>query len=615
MWRPNVFLFFVSFICVLGDDNSGTFYKDHHFSESTFLVVLNPGEKYLFISLNALGLANRLRIMASMYAMARRTDRTLFVVWNSSPDCTIAFDELFEAVPQSNFVKLAFNTGVIVLSSDIQDENSYSAFIRSNILNSTTTLNFTRKDVYVQGFLMPTSVFSDPLIDFVAVWTLGIHSPANMSCVDYMYTKSLFYRSLRATPNIRQIVDELRLSIFPGNVVVGLHIRINDDRHDWNVVPPLSSRDSSHSLSFDTASPLHSFDYAVNSILTTHPSYRIFLASNSNDIKRYFVSKHGKDKILTIDSLHASSSSRSVRQGMEFALADFLLLGETVVVLHTRGSSFAREAASMHMRPVIDVSVDPKNGSPIFFYTNDLTLPHCGSHEFTAVSLLTSPHQHQRLPADSGTVEAVLDCYQEDIHRRMCTTSVPYRPCQRKGQSWSIGRLYCYDYDVDVQTKDDDDIMHLLLDTNGYGAFIGEARALKFFRQNRYQGMKGRMKTQWWFQMFNRVAQGRLTLARPICFHDTPAFRTIVHRTLILGLVRFRNNHIRDLQYLRGVDSNRSEISRQNRRKASIHDCASVVSEIDPGVYICEQFQSFRLLLKIPEQQVFARDLFCLAIA
>ena len=40
---------------------------------------------------------------------------------------------------------------------------------------------------------------------------------------------------------------------------------------------------------------------------------------------------------------------------LQLAAAEFMLLGSTICILHSRGSSFAREAAAAMMIPVIDV--------------------------------------------------------------------------------------------------------------------------------------------------------------------------------------------------------------------------------------------------------------------
>ena len=64
--------------------------------------ILVRGNKYFFLSLNALGLANRLRIMASWFSIAKSESRELIVLWNSAQDdCRVQFNNLFERVPDS----------------------------------------------------------------------------------------------------------------------------------------------------------------------------------------------------------------------------------------------------------------------------------------------------------------------------------------------------------------------------------------------------------------------------------------------------------------------------------------------------------------------------------
>ena len=64
---------------------------------------------------------------------------------------------------------------------------------------------------------------------------------------------------------------------------------------------------------------------------------RFFIASNMPDVKRH-MQRTFKDSIAIF-----GDDSRSSRDGVQFALLEFILLSHTSLLIHTFGSSFAVE--------------------------------------------------------------------------------------------------------------------------------------------------------------------------------------------------------------------------------------------------------------------------------
>ena len=58
---------------------------------------------------------------------------------------------------------------------------------------------------------------------------------------------------------------------------------------------------------------------------------------------------------------------------MKLAVVEWLLLSRSALIINTYGSSFAAEAAQVHMRPIVGI------WGGHYVYYNDITLPYCGN--------------------------------------------------------------------------------------------------------------------------------------------------------------------------------------------------------------------------------------------
>jgi hypothetical protein len=125
-------------------------------------------------------------------------------------------------------------------------------------------------------------------------------------------------------------------------------------------------------------------------------------------------------------------TSRSSLGSVRLALIDFFLLGSSMIVLHTHGSSFGREAANLNMRPVIDLLYDSNANDVNIFYSHDFSLVECGLGEF------------QRLRDDLFPEKY---CYVEEGNREMCSRIVHMKKCNIypyfMGNIWGLQDLYC----------------------------------------------------------------------------------------------------------------------------------------------------------------------------
>jgi hypothetical protein len=236
-------------------------------------------------------------------------------------------------------------------------------------------------------------------VNIMLIWTLGLHAAVAATCHDYLFSRSAFYQRLHCSNAVSDVIADLKASTrwARSKRIVGVHIRAFHLSFDWAVVTPFlpstppSSTSSAcnlienptvidgevvtstgvsettispqmtNALRFDEASPVHAFIATMREILHRHPSTRFFVASNSVAAKDEMVRQFGADVIITTPAITASAATavgdRSSIEGMILAAADFFLLSSTSFIIHSTGSSFAKEAALVRSIPLIDVSI------------------------------------------------------------------------------------------------------------------------------------------------------------------------------------------------------------------------------------------------------------------
>lgn len=541
--------------------------------------IFSPDLKYIVLPVDVLGLANRLRIIASFYAIAKYSHRSLVVVWAPSEECNVEFDELFDITSSLE----AFELDVVIVSPGGPGPLDNGSLLNSlkllhKDLNRHMVLKFPGDYFVDTSFLISSPSDGDEIsyretIDIVTMRTASTHAPLGISCADYSRLKMEFYASLTPATEVRDMQNEalgLLYSVWGiddrthKSPIVGVHVRMYDDEYDWAVVPPeyrempsfvsetipVGVSDEQMNLqeapvlqqavTFDESTPVLSIIAAMEDILEKHLYARFFLASNRNDVKEAIIShfdnsrfdkhrhnmenKSDDKRIALVASLMLPSgvSGRSSVDGMQMALLEFTLLGGlSDLLLHSKGSSFASEAAFMptlrrysvihsssttesafslsrfvwkrgalgeqYPVPVVDVfavSADSlgaevqgklsANGGMLLedgrirlnVYTTDVKLKECGMHDF----LNSNYYNH------TGN----LVCYYEktglDVGgRRVCTHRLLVSRCYDMSELWGISHLYCASPSV---THGYTNVAHFLpetifvnLDISGYSAY------------------------------------------------------------------------------------------------------------------------------------------------
>lgn len=458
----------------------------------------------IILPLRHLGLGNRLRIMAGIHSVALHYGRRLLVLWLPSDECNSGFHTLFNEMHPTLTVHDVDPTSDIAVNFYRSINSAMLTYANEHGLSAATAR---LQDFFVDLTQLANLRHQD--ISLLLLWTLGVHTPIHTPCADYLFAKSNFYRGLKPSAAVMARMytssgpgeGQGRSSIngFPGTTtrVIGIHVRAYDNHHfDWAVVAPMNS--SAPALRFDEASPLEAFVAVMQQISAVHPTTRFFVASNSHEAKRELQIRLGHEAIITVDTVNGPATSahgdRSSETGMILAAAEFFLLSACAYVVHSRGSSFAREAGAVHMRPVIDLAVGDDR-TVLAVLMQHTALPQCGMHEY--IRALPAPHPsshpdpHPDLhpdPPDPDTDRSLeqateqtcvggtcppqpppVECYLEAGDRRMCTVALTVCPCEGRyhQRDFGIPSLLC---NVEGGTGHSDlsQCVTLLAESNGY---------------------------------------------------------------------------------------------------------------------------------------------------
>ena len=343
-------------------------------------------QRYIVLIINRLGLANRLRSIADWHQIAILSKRTLLVSWEPTMDCNSSFVDLFESGPPGfQILPLIIPRG---------KEGIHFVLDMATEQNLTSNIMAISKD---DGFVLPPEqVMSDTNV-LVTSYD-GLISLNGIRCQQYMVLHSQFLAGLQPVAFAREFVANLKSQYFSDRLMVGVHVRSHDAIQDWAVVSPTSNinknagktdhremggdeeeaskanagqfgQGAAHD---DFASRMKTmeamFAYGYSSKPAT--AVRFFIASNSPEAKQ---------KLLSVfpDAVSISGEyDRSTEEGVFFALLEWLALSESAIIINTHGSSFAVEAAQVHMRPLVGIW----NG--IAMQHMDVRLPFCGHMQF-----------------------------------------------------------------------------------------------------------------------------------------------------------------------------------------------------------------------------------------
>lgn len=279
------------------------------------------------------GLANRMRAVASAFALARSTGHELRVVWFRDRGLNCRFARLFDAGSLPSGIRLTEASGL--------DALLYDRPRRRNL----------RVPLVAQSLLFDSRLYENEVaalmerrFDFVAWAKNGaIDSSAPSGTVPRLYiaTYSAFLpypddmlsEVFRPVDSIRRKADDIARQ-FDGHTT-GVHIRRSDNAQSIAL------------------SPLSLFVERMEREIQADPLARFYVASDSEEDKEALRRRFG-ERVLT----HRFSAERSCPEGIEDALAEMLVLSSTRQIIGSCWSSFSEIAAQLSGIPCIILKKD-----------------------------------------------------------------------------------------------------------------------------------------------------------------------------------------------------------------------------------------------------------------
>ncbi|GMH83402.1 hypothetical protein TrVE_jg1031 [Triparma verrucosa] len=411
----------------------------------------------LILPIYQFGLANRLRQLAAGVILAQELGRDLKVDWRSSEGCGSEIDALFVTSSlRPLFSKFDSPTGTDEILEALFSPNaifSSSSNPRTKVIevNSTTTF------VSHVGMFINTDERDNSYLFKAPTVVLKINSaffPKMLPCSDFFARKSLVYKSLVSAiqPDLAQMISGVRSSLPPTSKVIGVHVRATDPRHDWPVVAPQyglvnasglvqtrtgdnddgnynnidnDDNDEKKSGTWEEYASTDLFLKIINEMITSDGGvgYTFLLFSNSKVIKKRIVDTFPKNTVYALnydddkEGLMDRASTRSVQE----ALVDFVLLSETDFVVHSFGSSFGEEAATINMLPSVRVRL---GGS---IYGVDVQLEGCN---------------HPQIMNEVGVGQGGEVCF-FDGSKEVCNNKLLKKYCAFVGEEWGLRDVYC----------------------------------------------------------------------------------------------------------------------------------------------------------------------------
>lgn len=260
------------------------------------------------------GLANRMRAIVSAVHLCTTEHAQLRVIWFKDWGMQARFTDIFE-LPQVE--------GMTVKEASLWDYLLNDRPRRHNFYVS----KWPQRWYYLGGVIEEQTITprKQQGFDFHA-W---LHGRCYMSCYQVFghFPPSFYAEVLRPSAAVLALTDELLGNFAP--YTIGMHIRRAD--HQEAILK----------------SPTNLFIEAGRRELAMHPQLRIFLATDSEQVKHEFRQAFGPERIVTA----SAAATRSSREGIRAGMADMLALAHTQRIYGSAGSSFSEMAALLSGHP------------------------------------------------------------------------------------------------------------------------------------------------------------------------------------------------------------------------------------------------------------------------
>jgi hypothetical protein len=232
------------------------------------------------------------------------------------------------------------------------------------------------------GFVLDENLLKSDIQVLLSYYD-GVLTMEGVPCQYYLAQRSKILLSFVPVENARNIINDIMVNYFNDKMMISVHIREHDPLFDWEVVPPLGNTADGQPRSaskFGEGLTLNDFvdvmrkieaklSYKSNGQITHF--HKFYIASNSVTVKETML-----QIFPSAVSLNSDDYSRQTTTGVFFAFIEWLLIAQSSLIINTHGSSFAVEAATINMRPVVGL------WSGVLVHHTNSQLPYCGHFQF-----------------------------------------------------------------------------------------------------------------------------------------------------------------------------------------------------------------------------------------
>ena len=253
------------------------------------------------------GLANRMRAVASAYELCKKVDSTLQVVWFQDWALHAPFRSIFEETPL-----------VAIREATMLDHILYDRARKKNLFMPALPQRILFQRHIKEQDVTPLKKQS---FDFEQ-WARG--KRCYMSCYQVFgsFPDELYSRLFRPVKEVMDVVDGYRSQF--GSHTIGLHIRRTDNAESI------------------AKSPTSLFINKVREEIDQHADAKVFLATDSAEVKQEFIAAFGSHIITPKEDACRDSIS-----GIRGGVVDLWTLASTQKIYGSAGSSFSPMAASI----------------------------------------------------------------------------------------------------------------------------------------------------------------------------------------------------------------------------------------------------------------------------
>lgn len=269
------------------------------------------------------GLGNRMRVLSSCMAIAKRDNRTLYVVWPVNAELGCGMNDIFA------------NMGI-----DYKTPNKFINYILANIYRAGLVRRFFRLYKFLSSLFFDAVILDGDIIDYHVVNKLKKINKLNTkstllvaSCLAFNDEQQIanFFDYLKDEPNRPQL-NSFVFSDYINNRVneeynkigcpyIGIHIRRTDN---FNTIK--YGEDAN-------------YIYEIEKCLAVNKEQKFFLATDSEKTKQFFKAKYGH-RIHTVNSI----LERDSVEGIQAGVIEMLLLSKSEKIICSLISSYSNTA-------------------------------------------------------------------------------------------------------------------------------------------------------------------------------------------------------------------------------------------------------------------------------